>query len=151
LRQALGYGLLRPAHVRSALFRGAGGICLVHGDTPTTLLAVVLARRAGLRVAHVEAGLRSYDYLNPFPEELIRVLVMRWSHVLFAPSAWAAANLERMGLGARCVLVGGNTAFRRWPSACKAHPLADGRSRRMDSRRFTGSRTSTVTGGWRPS
>lgn len=107
--KALAYSLLRPDHVRRTLFRGADGICLVHGDTPSTLLAVVLARRAGLRVAHVEAGLRSYDYLNPFPEELIRVLVMRLSHLLFAPSAWAAANLERMGLGERCIQVEGNT------------------------------------------
>jgi UDP-N-acetylglucosamine 2-epimerase (non-hydrolysing) len=109
MARTLSYGLLRPAQLKRTVFRGAGGVCLVHGDTPSTLLAVVLARRADLRVAHVEAGLRSYDYLNPFPEELIRVLVMRWSQVLFAPSEWAAANIERMGLGDRCVRVGGNT------------------------------------------
>lgn len=109
MARTLGQGLLRPSRLRRTLFRDADGVCLVHGDTPTTLLAMLLARRAGLRVAQIEAGLRSYDYLNPFPEELIRVLVMRRSQVLFAPSEWAATNLERMGLGDRCVRVGGNT------------------------------------------
>jgi UDP-N-acetylglucosamine 2-epimerase (non-hydrolysing) len=123
MAKALAYGLLRPAHLKRTLFRGEGGVCLVHGDTPTTLLAVVLARRAGLRVAHVEAGLRSYEYLNPFPEELIRVLVMRWSDVLFAPSEWAAANLTRMGLGDRCVLVGGNTVVQALDFSLQGSPV----------------------------
>ena len=123
MAKALGYGLLRPAHLKRSLFRGEGGICLVHGDTPTTLLAAMLARRAGLRVGHVEAGLRSYDYLNPFPEELIRVLVMRWSDVLFASSEWAAANLTRMGLGERCVQVGGNTAVQALAFSLQGAPV----------------------------
>ena len=56
-----------PERVRAELFGNQGGVCLVHGDTLTTLLSVKLARACGLRVAHVEAGLRSRSWLHPFP------------------------------------------------------------------------------------
>ena len=68
----------------------------MHGDTPSTLLATLMARRAGLRVAHLEAGLRSHSLLHPFPEEAIRLLVMRWSALLFAPTPEAAANASQL-------------------------------------------------------
>jgi len=56
----------------------------------------LMARRAGLRVAHLESGLRSGSWRHPFPEELIRVAVMRLAHVLFAPDAEAVENLEAL-------------------------------------------------------
>jgi UDP-N-acetylglucosamine 2-epimerase len=96
--------------LRREVFGGGGGLCVVHGDTPSTLLATLLARRAGLRVAHLEAGLRSHDLLHPFPEEAIRLVVMRCSAVLFAPTAAAAANLAAMGVRGRVVTVAGNTS-----------------------------------------
>jgi UDP-N-acetylglucosamine 2-epimerase (non-hydrolysing) len=83
----------------------------VHGDTPSTLLATLMARRAGLPVAHLESGLRSGSFWHPFPEELIRVLVMRRSAACFAPDAAAAANLRSMGLAARIVETSGNTGL----------------------------------------
>lgn len=95
--------------VRRRLFGGLGGTCVVHGDTPTTLLATLLARRGGLRVAHLESGLRSHRLTHPFPEELIRILVMRRAHLLFAPDATAAANLERMGVKGEIVRLPANT------------------------------------------
>ena len=95
--------------LRREVFGGAGGICIVHGDTPSTMLATLMARRAGLRVAHLEAGLRSHSLLHPFPEEAIRLLVMRWSSVLFAPTPAAADNLAAMHVRGRVVEVGGNT------------------------------------------
>lgn len=97
------------AQVRREIFGGHGGVCVVHGDTPSTLLSALLARRAGLRVAHLEAGLRSHRLTHPFPEELIRIAVMRVSHLLFAPDDVAVANLERMGLRGRVVPLAGNT------------------------------------------
>ena len=96
------------AWLRGAVFPG-GGICLIHGDTLSTLLGLQFARRAGLRVGHVEAGLRSFCWWEPFPEELIRMWCMRRSDVLFAPSEAAAGNLERMRVGGRVVRVSGNT------------------------------------------
>jgi UDP-N-acetylglucosamine 2-epimerase (non-hydrolysing) len=101
--------LLDARRLRRELFGGRGGICVVHGDTPSTLLAALLARRAGLEVAHLEAGLRSRSPFNPFPEELIRRVVMRLGSVLFAPDDTADANLRRRGLGDRTVRTSHNT------------------------------------------
>jgi UDP-N-acetylglucosamine 2-epimerase len=97
--------------VRREIFGGRGGVCVVHGDTPSTLLSTLLARRAGLAVAHLEAGLRSHSLRDPFPEEAIRVLVMRLSHLLFAPDAVALANLEAMRVSGRTVALTGNTVI----------------------------------------
>ncbi len=99
-----------PAWLRREVFGGAGGICVVHGDTPTTLLATAMARRAGLRVAHLEAGLRSHNLAHPFPEELIRLVVMRQAALLFAPHPEAVANLAAMGVAGRVVAVAANTS-----------------------------------------
>ena len=101
--------LLSARKVRDELFGGMRGICVVHGDTPSTLLSTLLARRAGLRVAHLEAGLRSHSLWHPFPEELIRLAVMRVSQILFAPDEVAVENLRRMRIRGRVVRVDANT------------------------------------------
>jgi UDP-N-acetylglucosamine 2-epimerase (non-hydrolysing) len=101
--------LVTGRRLRREVFGGQGGVCVVHGDTPSTLLSTLMARRAGLEVAHLEAGLRSGHLLHPFPEELIRVLVMRWSQVLFAPDEAAVANLRRMRVRGEVVALPGNT------------------------------------------
>ena len=88
--------LASAQRLRDEVFGNRDGVCLVHGDTPSTLLSALMARRAGLRVAHLESGLRSHSWRHPFPEELIRVAVMRLSHVLFAPDSDAVANLEAL-------------------------------------------------------
>lgn len=106
---AISWRLLDGRRLRRELFGGQGGICVVHGDTPSTLLATLLARRAGLEVAHLEAGLRSRSVLEPFPEELIRRVVMRLGAVLFAPDDVAVGNLRRRGLGDRTVRTSANT------------------------------------------
>jgi UDP-N-acetylglucosamine 2-epimerase (non-hydrolysing) len=102
-------GALKPRAVFQQVFRGEKGVCLIHGDTPTTLLSTFLAKRAGISVAHLEAGLRSYNYLNPFPEELIRMVVMRWADVLFAPGDWAFQNLTKMKLRGAILNLEANT------------------------------------------
>lgn len=99
----------RPGKMARRVFDGQGGICVIHGDTPTTLLSVFLARRAKIPLAHLEAGLRSFNYLNPFPEELIRVVAMKRANLLFAPSDVALANLERMDLRGEQYGTGVNT------------------------------------------
>ena len=101
--------LVSVRRIREELFGGAGGICVVHGDTPSTLLSTLLARRAALRVAHLEAGLRSHSLWHPFPEELIRLAVMRVSGILFAPDDVAVRNLVAMRLRGRIVRVEANT------------------------------------------
>ncbi len=96
--------------IAKEVFRGKRkGICLIHGDTLTTIFALLYAKRCGIRVAHVEAGLRSYCLFNPFPEEFIRLVAMRYSDILFAPSGWAMENLKRMGYENKSVNAGSNT------------------------------------------
>lgn len=80
---------------------------IVHGDTASTLFGAMTLRLAGIRVAHVEAGLRSPRLLEPFPEELIRRIVTRLAWWHFAPDKHAASNLHRKR--GRVVDTGGNT------------------------------------------
>lgn len=101
--------LLRPQRLRRDIFEGASRICIIHGDTPSTLLALIMAKRAGLKVAHLEAGLRSFNLFKPFPEEIIRIICMRFSEYLFAPSDFAERNMQRMRIKGRAVHIGQNT------------------------------------------
>ena len=101
--------LFRPGALRRHLFSGGPGICVIHGDTPSTLLGLLMAKRAGKTIVHLEAGLRSFNLFRPFPEEIIRIICMRFSDVLIAPSDWAEDNLRRMRLKGRIINVGQNT------------------------------------------
>lgn len=69
-------------------------LVLVHGDTMSTLLGALMARLAGMRVGHVESGLRSFDFFNPFPEEITRVLTFRLTHYFFCQDQAAITNLK---------------------------------------------------------
>lgn len=93
---SLAHHLWSARRLRDEVFGGHSGICVVHGDTPSTLLSMLMAKRAGLKVAHLEAGLRSGDLLNPFPEEAIRIIVMRWADLCYAPTPEDEANLRAM-------------------------------------------------------
>jgi UDP-N-acetylglucosamine 2-epimerase len=106
----LAWRLADGRRLRREVFGGDGGICVVHGDTPSTLLSTLMAHRAGLRVAHLEAGLRSHSLLHPFPEELIRLVVMRMADLLFAPDDTAVANLHEMGVRGTVVALSANTS-----------------------------------------
>jgi UDP-N-acetylglucosamine 2-epimerase (non-hydrolysing) len=91
---------------------GADGrrpLVLVHGDTMTTVLGASMGRSLGVPVAHIEGGLRSGDWRNPFPEELNRRATSRIATVHFAPGAWAAGNLRADGVSGTIVDTGGNT------------------------------------------
>ncbi len=101
--------LARTRRLKQTVFGGHPGICVVHGDTPTTLLGALMAKRAGLALAHVEAGLRTHRWLHPFPEEIIRVAVDRLADLLFAPDAAAAEDLRRRGVKGRIITGSSNT------------------------------------------
>ncbi len=83
-------------HSRKLFPDGSDGIAVVHGDALPALLGAILARIAGLKVAHVEAGLRSFNYLHPFPEELIRVMLWKMGlvDIYFCPNEWALGNVK---------------------------------------------------------
>jgi UDP-N-acetylglucosamine 2-epimerase (non-hydrolysing) len=91
-----------------AMWRGATAI-VVHGDTASTMLGAWIGKRHGVPVAHVEAGLRSFSYRHPFPEELVRVAVSKIARIHFCPDPQALANLERAKVGGTRVLTPGNT------------------------------------------
>jgi UDP-N-acetylglucosamine 2-epimerase (non-hydrolysing) len=84
---------------------------LVQGDTTTTLAAAMAASYAGVRVAHVEAGLRSFDTRQPFPEEFNRRLVSGLADLHFAPTPVAESNLLREGVEPHRIVVTGNTGI----------------------------------------
>ena len=86
-------------------------IILVHGDTTTTLAASLSAYYAKVRVGHVEAGLRTGDLHNPFPEEMNRIVAGRLSRWHFAPTAGSRDNLLREGFDPSSVHVTGNTVI----------------------------------------
>jgi UDP-GlcNAc3NAcA epimerase len=79
-------------------------VVLVYGDTNSTLAGGLAAAQAHVPVAHVEAGMRSFD--RTMPEELNRVLTDHLSDVLLCPSPTAVANLEREHVAGRIELVG---------------------------------------------
>lgn len=81
---------------------------LVQGDTTTAFAAALTAFLRGIPVAHVEAGLRSFDFSNPYPEELNRVKIDHIADLRFAPTRRAKANLSREGVR-EGVFVTGNT------------------------------------------
>jgi len=91
------------------VFGGEGGICVVLGDTLSTLLGLLAAKRAGLDVLLVEAGLASGRLFEPFPEEMTRRLCERWADYLAAPSEWAYENLAARGYAAKTFVTPGNT------------------------------------------
>jgi UDP-N-acetylglucosamine 2-epimerase (non-hydrolysing) len=82
---------------------------VVQGDTTTAMAVGLGAFHAGVRVAHVEAGLRTHDRRHPFPEEVNRRVVSMVADVHFAPTPAARANLVAEGIAAADVIVTGNT------------------------------------------
>jgi UDP-N-acetylglucosamine 2-epimerase (non-hydrolysing) len=81
---------------------------LVQGDTTTTMAAATAALYTGIRVGHVEAGLRTYDKWNPFPEEINRRLVSLVADLHFAPTELARHNLTQEGVRPEKIFVTGN-------------------------------------------
>mgnify|MGYP002681768653 CR=1 FL=1 len=81
---------------------------LVQGDTTTVLAASIAAFYARARVAHVEAGLRTHDRWQPFPEEMNRRVASVVADLHLAPTDWARDNLLREGVPGECIRVTGN-------------------------------------------
>lgn len=79
-------------------------VILVYGDTNSTLAGALVAAQTGTPIAHVEAGLRSFD--RAMPEEVNRVVCDALSDLLLAPGEGAAANLAREGVAGNVVITG---------------------------------------------
>ena len=86
-------------------------IVLVHGDTTTAYAASVACLYSQIPVAHVEAGLRTYNLYSPFPEEYNRQAISLVAKYHFAPTPKARDNLLREGRDPKTVYVTGNTSI----------------------------------------
>jgi len=95
--------------MRPVLERRRPDLVLVEGDTTTVLAAGLAAFYAKIPVGHVEAGLRTRDRYNPFPEEMNRRLVGALAEIHFAPTRRARENLLAEGVEPRRIFVTGNT------------------------------------------
>lgn len=80
---------------KNTIFGKGEGIVLIHGDTFSTLLGALMAKVGGKKVGLVEAGLRSNDIFNPFPEELIRRLTSPITDVHFCAGDFACKNSKK--------------------------------------------------------
>jgi UDP-N-acetylglucosamine 2-epimerase (non-hydrolysing) len=129
--------------LRSVLGKEAPDLVLVQGDTTTVLAASIAAFYLKIPVGHVEAGLRTYDKYQPFPEEMNRRLVSHIADWHFAPTDQARHNLLGEGVPDSHIFVTGNTVIDTLLQVAKqehafVHPLL----KRID---FDSSRVLLVT------
>jgi UDP-N-acetylglucosamine 2-epimerase len=102
-------------------------LILVQGDTTTAMAAALAGFYAQVPVAHIEAGLRSGDLGNPFPEEANRKIIDALSTILLPPTLQAQANLLAEGIEADKCPVTGNTVVDALQLLCTAYaPVLDG-------------------------
>jgi UDP-N-acetylglucosamine 2-epimerase (non-hydrolysing) len=83
----------------------------VHGDTTTTMAASIASFYSGAKVCHVEAGLRTFNKLSPFPEEINRQITGRICDYHFAPTEKSKQNLLSENVKEETILVTGNTVI----------------------------------------
>lgn len=70
---------------------------IVHGDTVSALMGAIVAKFYGVKLVHVESGLRSFNFLEPFPEEICRFIISYLADVHFCPNKWSLKNLKNHG------------------------------------------------------
>lgn len=83
----------------------------VHGDTTTTMASSIAAFYSGAKVCHIEAGLRTFDKLTPFPEEMNRCITGRIADYHFAPTTTAHNNLINENISESHIDITGNTVI----------------------------------------
>jgi UDP-N-acetylglucosamine 2-epimerase (non-hydrolysing) len=103
-------------------------LVLVHGDTSTTFLAGYAAFLNQIQVGHVEAGLRTWNKMSPYPEEMNRQLAGVLADLHFAPTEWSAGNLRRENKPESSIYITGNTVtdvFQYTVDPSFSHPVLD--------------------------
>jgi len=86
-------------------------LVLVHGDTTTTFVGSLAAFYKQIPVGHVEAGLRSHNKYNPYPEEMNRKLTGCIANLNFAPTVTAKVSLMQEGVNEKNIFITGNTVI----------------------------------------
>lgn len=84
---------------------------VVHGDTTTSSMVALAAFHLGIKVGHVEAGLRTYNKQAPFPEEINRQITSRIADIHFTPTPQATQNLLQEGISRNNIVETGNTVI----------------------------------------
>jgi len=97
--------------LRDVLTEFAPDVVLVHGDTTTSMAAGLAAFYQQIAVGHVEAGLRTYDLLSPWPEEMNRQVTDRFCRYYFAPTKQSEENLLSENIDGSRIYVTGNTVI----------------------------------------
>jgi UDP-N-acetylglucosamine 2-epimerase (non-hydrolysing) len=103
-------------------------LVLVHGDTLTTFLASYASFMQQVKVGHVEAGLRTWNKLSPYPEEMNRQLTGVLADLHFAPTDWSAGNLRKENKSEDQIYITGNTVTDVFQYTVKpdfTHPVLD--------------------------
>jgi UDP-N-acetylglucosamine 2-epimerase (non-hydrolysing) len=95
--------------MRDTLAQEKPDLVLVHGDTTTTFATSLACFYMGIKVGHVEAGLRTHDILAPFPEEYNRRTTAVIADYHFAPTTLSQQNLLTEGINPKDIIVTGNT------------------------------------------
>lgn len=97
--------------IREVLLQEKPDIVLVQGDTTTTFSTALSAYYLKIPIGHIEAGLRTHDMYNPFPEELNRKMTSALSSYHFVPTESAKHNLLREGVDSKTIFLTGNTVI----------------------------------------
>ena len=97
--------------IKEVLAKEKPDLVLVHGDTSTAFVTALACFYSGIKVGHVEAGLRTYNIFSPYPEEFNRRAIDITAKYLFAPTRLSAENLLREGADEKKIFVTGNTAI----------------------------------------
>lgn len=97
--------------LRDVLKESTPDIVFVHGDTTTSVAAALAAFYQQIPVAHVEAGLRTHNIYNPWPEEMNRQITSHIATYNFAPTPLSKQNLLAEGVKEKSIIVSGNTVI----------------------------------------
>jgi UDP-N-acetylglucosamine 2-epimerase (non-hydrolysing) len=98
-------------HLDPILKKHRPDLVLVQGDTTTAFIGALTAFYNKIPVGHVEAGLRSFDTMHPYPEEINRRLISLIANLHFAPTATSAENLFNEGIDPSRIFITGNTVI----------------------------------------
>lgn len=107
----------------AVLNQRAWALVIVQGDTESAFLGALTAFYNGVPVAHVEAGLRTYNLARPFPEEGLRQMIGRIARFHLAPTQRAAAALGREGVPSDQIVTTGNTVVDAQLWVCEQHRI----------------------------
>tara|TARA_B100000902_G_C27318207_1_gene922614 strand:- start:3415 stop:4497 length:1083 start_codon:yes stop_codon:yes gene_type:complete len=86
-------------------------ICIIHGNTISSLLGLLWSKKNKIKIAHIEGGYRSFNWLKPFPEEIIRYYVSKFSDYIFCFDETSKKNLEEMKIKGQIIKINKNTIY----------------------------------------